>query len=267
MKSSHVGSVSSPEHDMEIDTVTRERLLLDTLVELADTLVADFDVVGLLDLLTRRCAQLFSLKGAGAVLVDQHGYLRVMACSTEQIWLTDVLQAQNHDGPLLDSYRSGKANSDGDLEAARSRWPTFAPLAIDAGIRSVFAFPLHLRDALLGALGLFGTETAALSADEARRAKALADVASVGIVQFAVAHDHDALAARVGIAMQNRTIVEQAQGMLAESNRVELDQAFTLLRRYAQIHDQRLTEVAFTIVTGGLTLPLPVSVDGNETGG
>ncbi len=191
MKSSHVGSASSPEHDMEIDTVTRERLLLDTLVELADTLVADFDVVGLLDLLTRRCAQLFSLKGAGAVLVDQHGYLRVMACSTEQIWLTDVLQAQNHDGPLLDSYRSGKANSDGDLEAARSRWPTFAPLAIDAGIRSVFAFPLHLRDALLGALGLFGTETAALSADEARRAKALADVASVGIVQFAVAHDHD----------------------------------------------------------------------------
>lgn len=244
---------------MEIDTAQRERLLLDTMVELADTLVAEFDVVAMLDLLTRRSVQLFSLRGAGAVLADQHGYLRVMACSTEHAWLTEVLQAQNHDGPLLDSYRSGEPVSTPDLEAACSRWPTFSPLAIDAGVRSVCAFPLHLRHALLGAVGLFGTETSTLSTDDARWAKALADVASISVAQFAIDQERDSLPACISTAMQNRTIVEQAQGMLAELQSVDLDEAFTLIRRYAQAHDQRLTDVAYTIVTGGLALPQPAS--------
>lgn len=241
---------------MEGATAERERLLVETLVELADNLVADFDVVDLLDLLTRRCVQLFSLRAAGVVLADRHGYLRVMACSTEQAWLTDLLQAQNHDGPLLDSYRSGEPVEEADLEASRSRWPSFASVALDADVRSVCAVPLHLRDALLGALGLFNAESVALAPGDIRWARALADVASISLVHFKIAQEHDALPVRVSTAMQNRTIVEQAQGMLAEVHRVDLDDAFTLLRRHARAHDQRLTEVAFAVVTGGLALPL-----------
>ncbi|MGH9102797.1 MAG: GAF and ANTAR domain-containing protein [Acidimicrobiales bacterium] len=226
----------------------RERLVATTLLELAEALVADFDVVDLLGLLARRCVELLSISAAGVVLADEAGYRRVMACSTEQAWLVELLQAQNDQGPCLDCYRGAAPVSADDLGRARGRWPRFAPLALDAGVRAAHALPLRLRGSVLGALGLFANEPRALPGDDALLGRALADMAAISLVHHHAAHDPRGLPVLLEAALHSRSVIEQSQGMLAERHQIDLDEAFTLLRRHSQEHDQRLAATARAIV-------------------
>jgi len=94
-----------------------------TLVELADTLVADFDVLDFLHLLATRCTQLLDVSAAGVLLVDPAGDLRVMAASSEQVQLLELFQLQNDQGPCLDCYHSGQPVSDRPLRGGGALAP------------------------------------------------------------------------------------------------------------------------------------------------
>lgn len=224
-----------------------------TFVELIDTLVDEFDVIDLLTVLAARSVELLGAAEAGILLADPSGHLRVMAASTEQIGLLELFQVQNEQGPCLDCYRTGEVVVATDL-AASSTWPLFAAESVAAGYPSVCAVPLRIRALVLGCLNLFMSEPAPLSASDINLAQALADVASIAIIQDQTVRESVIREGRLQHALNSRIAIEQAKGMLAEYARVDMDQAFGRLRAFARDNNRGLTEVAESVVAGTLTL-------------
>src|SRR5829696_2153934 len=153
----------------------REAMLVRTLVELADTLVAEFDVVELLTRLTDRCVDVLDVGAAGLMLVAPEGDLRVMASSSETARVLELFELQAQEGPCFDCYRTGTPQLNADLTADRTRWPQFSPFALGAGFHAAHAFPMHLRDSVIGALNLFDAEAGAMDDTDLHAAQALAD--------------------------------------------------------------------------------------------
>lgn len=233
-------------------TRSREQALAETFVVLADTLVADYDVVDLLDQLVDGCVQLLGVSAAGLLLNDQKGNLAVVASSSEGTRLLEIFQLQSNEGPCLDCVRAGTAVTSGDLDADRARWPLFVPAALAAGFRSVAAVPLRLRNQTIGGLNLFDSHAMQVNAADQRLAQALADVATIGILQQRSAQRSALVAEQLQHALHSRIIIEQAKGVLAERNGVGMDAAFDALRRHARNHNLKLTDVALAAVRGGI---------------
>lgn len=217
-------------------------------VALTGALAAGDDVVELLTLLTGQCARLLDVASAGLLLADQKGVLHVLAASSERTRELELFQVQREDGPCRDSYLSGTAIRVPDLEAETDRWPQFVPHALSAGFASVHALPMRLRQAKLGTLGLFGTTVGALNDADLSLGQALADVASVALVQDHTANDRPAINAQLQTALTSRVVIEQAKGVLAQQGQLEMQDAFAVLQRYARDHDLRLTELATAVV-------------------
>ncbi|HEU5109377.1 MAG TPA: GAF and ANTAR domain-containing protein [Micromonosporaceae bacterium] len=233
-----------------------ERQLAEVFVALADTLVDDFDVVDFLHELTVRCAQVLGVSAAGVLLSDQRGTLRVVAASTEQTRLLELLQSQTDQGPCPECFHSGRPVAVADLSepAAAGRWPRFAGEARKVGFSSVHALPMRLRTDVIGALNLFGTRPGALDEDTIRLAQALADVATIGLLQARAIRQRDTLAEQLQTALNSRVVIEQAKGVIAERHHVDVDQSFTLLRSTARTHNRRLSELARAVVDGSETI-------------
>jgi GAF domain-containing protein len=233
-------------------------LLADTFVDLADTMVADFDVIDFLQLLTDRSVALLDAAAAGVVLADPRGELRVAAASSDAASLVELFQIQNDQGPCLDCFRTGRPVA-ADLTGPGQRWPQFAAAAAGAGFRSVQALPMRLRDQVIGALNLFGTGTAPLSPAEQRLGQALADVATIGLLQERSVRRGETAAEQLQAALNSRVIIEQAKGKLAERLTIDTDRAFAMLLEYARNSGQRLTDVARNFVDGATAdfPPLP----------
>lgn len=235
-----------------LDDRGRQELTANTFVELIDTLVEDFDVIDVLTVLASRCVELLEAAAAGILLADASGHLRVMAASTEQIALLELFQVQNEQGPCLDSFRTGRVVADANLNA-ESPWPLFAVESLAAGYPSVCAVPLRLREVILGCLNLFLVDPVPLTATDINLAQALADVASIAIIQDQAARDAAIREDRLQHALNSRIAIEQAKGMLAEHGSIDMDEAFSRLRRFARNHNRRLTEVAESLVAGTLS--------------
>jgi GAF domain-containing protein len=186
-----------------------------TFVELADTLVADFDVLDFLHMLATRCTELLDVTASGVLLVDPAEDLRVMAASSEQVRLLELFQLQNDQGPCLDCYRSGQPVSVSDLAAEERRWPRFAAQARQQGYSAVLALPMRLRQKTIGALNLFSAAPGLTSAD-VQIAQALADVATIGLLQHRAQHEADTVVTQLQTALNSRVLIEQAKGILAE---------------------------------------------------
>jgi len=247
--------MTTPEGPSGFDATTtgsessRERMLADVFVVLADTLVADFDVVEVLDQLVRACVETLGSTAAGLLLGDQRGNLTVMAASAESTRLLEVLQLQNDEGPCLDCYRSRKPVSVPDLAANADRWPTFVPAALDRGYRSVHALPMRLRATTIGALNLFQAVDTPLGEHELRIAQALADTATIGILQQRALQASSLLAEQLQSALNSRVAIEQAKGVLAAYGGTDMDVAFQALRKYARDHNLRLSDLARDVAT------------------
>jgi GAF domain-containing protein len=235
----------------------REKNLAETFVLLADTLVDDYDVVDLLDQLVGACVNLLGVTAAGLLLDDQRGNLAVVASSSESTRLLEIFQLQTNEGPCLDCVRTGAAVSSDDLESDADRWPRFVPVAIEAGFRSVAAVPLRLRDQTIGGLNMFHARSEPIPEDDRRLAQALADVATIGILQRRSTHRSSVMAEQLQHALNSRVAIEQAKGVLAERGNMDMDQAFDVLRRYARTNNLKLTDVALAIVRGDLDISAP----------
>lgn len=218
-------------------------------VGLAGGLAGGADVVDLLDQLTRVSARLLDVASAGLLLADPRGVLHVLAASSERTRELEVFQLQREEGPCLDSYRSGEPISVPDLDAAQERWPQFVPHARQAGFASVHALPMRLRQLRLGTLGLFGAATGDLDVQDLGLGQALADVASVALVQDRAAVDRDAVNEQLQAALTSRVAIEQAKGILAQLGGMDMPDAFRVLRRYARDHNLGLTAVAEQLVS------------------
>ena len=227
--------------------MSRESLLATTFVELADTLVDDFDVVELLTLLADRCVDVLDVGAAGLMFAAPDGTLRVMASSSETMRMLELFELQSQEGPCLDCYRTGKPVVNQDLVAASDRWPRFAPEAVAAGFHSVDALPMRLRGLVIGALNLFHVEEGSMRPDDVEVAQALADVATVAVLQYRASRDAQILNEQLHIALNSRIVIEQAKGIVAESENLDMEQAFAALRSHARGHNRRLVDVAESV--------------------
>ncbi len=230
----------------------RAALLSERFVALADSLVADYDVVELLQELVQSCVALLAVDEGGLLLVDQRGNLQVVASSSETARLVELLQLQSEEGPCLECVHGGIPVTVADMSAEQERWPTFARSALSVGFTGVHAFPLRLREQTIGALNLFMTkDRRGLSEDDLRIAQALADVATIGILQQRSVSRSSMLAEQLQNALNSRIVIEQAKGVLAERGSMDMHHAFERLRGYARAHNQRLSDVAQAVVLHG----------------
>jgi len=237
--------------------------LADAFVELADTMVADFDVIDFLHLLTERSVQLLDAAAAGVLLADPRGQLRLVAASTEAARVLELFQLQNDQGPCLDCFRTGQPVAAPDLTAAQQTWPQFAVAAREAGFAAVHALPMRLRMQVVGGLNLFRATPGSFAHQDLRLGQALADVATIGLLQQRSTRRSEILNEQLQGALNSRVIIEQAKGKLAERLGLEMDQAFAVLRGYARDRNLRLSDMAQGFIDGtpadfpGLTPPRP----------
>jgi transcriptional regulator with GAF, ATPase, and Fis domain len=232
----------------------REQQLAGVFVELADTLVDDFDLIDFLYRLTVRCVDLLGVSAAGLLLADQRGALQVVAASTERARLLELLQLQTDRGPCPECFHTGQPVAVPDLTAVTSRWPAFVAEARQIGFASVYAAPMRLRAEVIGALNLFDTRSGPLPDDTIRLGQALADVATIGLLQARAIDRRDTLTEQLQTALNSRILIEQAKGVLAERRQLDMEQAFTLLRAEARNTNRRLSELARAVVDGSATL-------------
>lgn len=232
----------------------REALLIDTFVELTDTMVSEFDVVEFLSGLASRCVELFDVSDAGLMLTDTDGAMHVAASSSHRIELLEVLELQHDEGPCPDAFRTGAPVQSSDLSADLDRWPIFARAALDDGFRSATALPLRLRNDVIGALNLFRTTAGKLPDNDARAAQALADVAAIGILQNRAMRESALLAEQLGYALNSRVAIEQAKGVIAHRLDITTNEAFDVLCSYARSDNRRLVECATAVVDRSLDL-------------
>ena len=225
-------------------------LLSDTFVELTDTMVFGFDVIDFMHMLTNRSVQLLDVAAAGLLLADPRGELRVVAASSEAARLLELFQIQNDEGPCLDCFRSGQPVQAADLAAVAPRWPRFAPAAGQAGFAAVQALPMRLREQVIGALNLFRASPGAFDPADIRIGQALADVATISLLQERNMRHTDTLNEQLQTALNSRVIIEQAKGKLAERLGLDMDQAFNLLRESARTSNRRLSDLAQAFVNG-----------------
>lgn len=233
-------------------TGNRESEVTQAFVSLASSLANGYDVVDLLSGLTSDCARLLDVASAGLLLADGLGVLHVLAASSERTRLLEVFQLQRAEGPCRDCFLSGAPVSVPDLDDEAHRWPQFVPAAKAAGFASVHALPMRLRDDVLGTLGLFGSKPGALNTEDLALGQALADVASVALVQDKAAADRTAINEQLQTALASRVVLEQAKGVLAQQGGLEMTEVFAVLRRYARDHNLRLTDVAQAVVSRAL---------------
>lgn len=234
--------------------MAREDRLVDTFVTLADTLVDHYDIIDFLQTLAERCVDLVDVTAAGIMLADTNGELRHAASSNEKMRFVELLELQLEEGPCLDAFRTQTPVLCDSPEHAAERWPRFEPSATENGFAAVAAVPMRLRNEVIGVMNLFSAKHGELSDEDVRVVQAMADIATIGILQERSIRDAHAFSTQLEIALDSRVVIEQAKGIVSERARTNVDQAFARIRGYARAHNRLLSEVAREIIDGTLDI-------------
>jgi GAF domain-containing protein len=227
--------------------VSPERLA-DAFVDVADTLVDDFDLLDFLHNLTEHAAAISGASSVGLMLADPEGTLHFMAASSEAAEHLELYQIQHAEGPCLDCYATRQPVIVTDLTKGEDRWPDFSPRAIAAGIRAVHAIPMRIRDQVIGAFNIFGQEPHPLEPADIRIMQALAGVATIAILQEQSVASSEALTEQLQGALNTRIVIEQAKGVLSRDLGVGVEEAFVTLRHHARTNHLRLADLAHDVV-------------------
>lgn len=238
---------------VDLDRSTGQSQLVETLVTLADTFVDDYDVAEVLQDLTERCEVLVGADAAAILLGESDDHLELVASSSQATTVMEVMQLGAGAGPCLECYRSGRAVSLPDLEED-GRWPEFRERALGEGFRSLHAVPLRLRENTIGSLGLFKSAPGDLAPDDVTAARALADMATIGILHERALREATVAQEQLQRALNSRIVIEQAKGVIAYRRNVDVGEAFAIIRHHARDHGTPLRQVAEQIVARKLSL-------------
>jgi transcriptional regulator with GAF, ATPase, and Fis domain len=232
----------------------RERQLAATFVRLADTLVAEYDVVDLLQQLVDTCAEILDASAAGLLLAAENDGLDLVASTSERSRLVDTLQLSSGAGPSIETFRTGRQVAVADVDDVPAEWSEFRERALAEGFHSVHAVPLRLRDSIIGCLTLFRTMPGRLSDEDASVAQGLADVATIGILHERALRESTIATEQLQYALESRVVIEQAKGVIAQRGGVDMDEAFRRLRGYARSNNANLRDVASRIISRELDI-------------
>ncbi len=234
--------------------MSTEQRLTQVFVELADTLVDEFDALDFLSTLTERSVELLHADAAGVIVNDLRGNLHVVASTTDQAQVLELFELQNEEGPCLDCFNSGRPIVNVGISEARSRWPRFTAAASEVGYSSAHAIPLRLRDSVVGAMNLFCVNASRLGDQDVALGQALADIATIGLLQERAVRQSGLIAEQLQTALNSRVVVEQAKGVLLASAGIDVHHAFQLMRDYSRRHNQPVKTVAESVIHRVLTV-------------
>jgi GAF domain-containing protein len=232
---------------------TRASRVSAAFVKIADTLVDDYDVLDLLHTLVEETVDLLDATAAGLMLAGPDGILQVLASTSEESHLIEVLQQESGEGPCVECYVTGVPVTIRDIAGTGDRWPEFKKEAAIQGYRSVHGFPLRVRGRTIGAMNLFRTDTGELNDEDIAIGQALADVATISILQERAIRESATVNDQLQRALNSRILIEQAKGMLAHILDVSTDEAFQRLRAYARSHQISLADTAEAVLDRTLT--------------
>lgn len=235
-------------------TLTRAHRVSEVFVQLADTLVGEYDVLELLHTLVESSVELLDAAAAGLVLADPDGQLQVLASTSEESQLVETLQHQAGSGPCFDCYQTGAVVTVEDVSAESERWPGFSTAALSQGYNSVHAIPMRLHGTTIGAMNLFRTGTGSLDVEDTAIGQALADVATIGILQERTIRENAAVNEQLQRALNSRISIEQAKGVISQLSSVGMDEAFQRLRNHARANSQNLHRVAEAVLNRSITV-------------
>lgn len=226
----------------------RHRMVTDTFIDLADTLASDYDIGEFLHMLVERCQEILRVATGGVLIESPDGSLRLAAATSVEMQDLEQSEIEHDEGPCMDAYRGGDRVVAEDLTASFGRWPKIAPLAVDIGLRAVYAFPLRLRGDRIGALNLYRTEPGDFVGEDVRLAQAFADVAAIGILQERKIAEAEDRSQHLQRALDSRVIIEQAKGMLAERAHISTEEAFDRIRAQARRNGEKVGAVCRRVI-------------------
>jgi GAF domain-containing protein len=223
--------------------------LAEVFVAMADTLVDEFDLIDFLHTLTTHVVEVTGAAEAGVLLLDGLQGLSQVAASSEDTELLELLQIQHAEGPCVEAVRNREPVLVPDISSTFDRWPLFAPRAFDAGFQSVHAFPMRLRDQMIGSLNVFGRVPAGLAPGDVPVLQALADLSTIAILHEQSLHRAEVLTEQLQFALSSRVTIEQAKGAVARALGVGVDAAFEILRSHARTEQMRLTDLSLLVLS------------------
>lgn len=235
--------------------MSREQHITRTFLELADTLVDDFDVIDFLHQMTLRCQELLDITAAAVFLAHPPPHLHSPAPCDPSPALQALLDAACHQGPALDAVDTRRPITTQSPHDTAARWPQFAALLQSAGYIHATAVPMRLRQDTIGSLLLLCTGP--LDADDVALAQALASAATIGLLHArTITHQHT-VNEQLHTALQSRIVIEQAKGLLAARQSITLNHAFDALRHHARDHRVLLSNVARDVIDSEFTPAIP----------
>lgn len=195
------------------------------------------------------CARALPVTGVGLAVMTDRGPGGMLAATDGPAAVLEDLQFTLGEGPCVDSARTGRPVLDADLElSGRRRWPRFASGALDAGVRAVFAFPLGIGDIRIGVLDLYRDSPGGLSDSVIEDAESHADAAAMLLLHLHAEQPLDDSGSGWAGALQDRSEVHQATGMISVQSGVTLADALLLLRARAFAAERQLDAVARDVV-------------------
>jgi GAF domain-containing protein len=227
---------------------SREARLTTAFVTLADTLTTEYDIVDLLDLLVRECTEILDVEAGGLMLADSEGNLQLVASTSEQAELVELMQLNAGAGPCLDCFARGEPVSISDISQSGDRWPGFRDAASEHGFRSVYAAPMKLRGDVIGTMNLLSISVGELNDRDIAVAQALTDVATIGIMQERMIRESGLISEQLQRALDSRILIEQAKGVLSQTGQMDMEEAFTTMRNFA-----RKNQLTLHVVADGIT--------------
>jgi GAF domain-containing protein len=233
-------------------TSTPAEELAETFVELAGAAAGEADLDEFLNVLADRCVRLLDVPAAGLSLMDEAGRIHAVGASGTRARRLAELE----DGPGPACYRAGAPVVVPELAVASPRWPEFTATATAAGFASVQAVPMRRDAKILGALQLFRTGVGRLDRPADRISRALADLATIGLLQARALREQVDLSTQLQRALTSRVLIEQAKGVTGERLGIGMDDAFDTLRRYARSQNLRISDLAGAVVDGSFDTAL-----------
>lgn len=216
-----------------------------TLIDITRAVTQGAETIEVFTSLAEKCVDLLPVKAAGILLRDVSGTLQVIGASSPSAHLLDLFQVQNDQGPCQECSLTGIAVTDEELSET-GKWPRFAELTRAQQFTAVYALPLRSRDVTIGALNLFATEQ--LSEGRLLVAQALADAATLSLLQIDPHVDLQIVIRRIHVAVKSRNTLEQAQGMIAQRFSIDAEQALVRIRNVSTQTHLNVIEVARSII-------------------
>jgi GAF domain-containing protein len=237
-----------------MDGTSRETRINAAFVTVADTLTTDYDMVDLLHTLVEECVEILDMQAGGLMLVGSDGELQLMTSTSEGADFVEVMQLNAAAGPCIECFRTGLAVSVPDISVA-DQWPAFRAAALKQGFLAAHATPMKLRGQIIGTMNLFSSSVGEVDGRDAALAQALADVATIGILQERMIREGHVLSEQLHHALDSRIVIEQAKGVIAHSLSTTMDEAFSILRHYARSNNLTIRSVAEGISNRTISVP------------